>query len=329
MSSASASATASSVASTGVVRIPIYELLPTPLLKGIEDASVATLSATTVAGDLFNMSRADKVPIANVAEDAIILVPLFATEDATTMTADNLAMGPIMYVKLDGFPQPRSVFGTVVAYSEGATDRELEVGLKVRFPPTLHLLVAKPSLVDLVDQVLGTATDNPRTGEPRPVKRLRTRLLEDVGEPAENRDEKGTSKYILDLDGVRHTTRNKSDIAQREKDLGFVFRMVEKERWEHVMGTDFTLQVGIYKSTIFQQARIRVNKRHESFASCGYLDRIQDLDFIHRSDRLKLLLTGQIMVEGVTATLTLEDFANGESLSSCVEICQLRTVPWF
>ena len=28
------------------------------------------------------------------------------------------------------------------------------------------------------------------------------------------------------------------------------------------MGTDFTLQVGIYKLTIFKQARMRVNKRH-------------------------------------------------------------------
>ena len=88
--------------------------------------------------------------------------------------------------------------------------------------------MAKLSLVDLVDQALGTATDNPRTGEPRPIKRLRTRLLEDVGEPAENRDEKGTSEYILDLDGIKHTTRNKSDIAQRKKDLGYVFKMAEK-----------------------------------------------------------------------------------------------------
>ena len=119
MSSASASASASNVATTGVVRIPIYELLPTPFLKGIEDASVAALTATTVTDDLFNMSRADKVPIADVAEDAIILIPLFATEGATVMTADTVAMGPMMYVKLDGLPQPRSVFGTIVAYSEG------------------------------------------------------------------------------------------------------------------------------------------------------------------------------------------------------------------
>ena len=73
------------------------------------------------------MCRADKVPIAHVAEDAIILVPLFATEGATIMTSYTLAMGPIMYVKLDGPPQPRSV----VAYSESANDRELDVGFKI------------------------------------------------------------------------------------------------------------------------------------------------------------------------------------------------------
>ena len=66
-----------------------------------------------------------------------------------------------------------------------------------------------------------------------------------------------------------------------------------------------------------EQARLRVNRRDESFISCGYLDRIQDLQFIHTSERLKLLLTGQILVEGGQATLTLDDFANGEILSTC------------
>ena len=70
-----------------------------------------------------------------------------------------------------------------------------------------------------------------------------------------------------------------------------------------------------------QQARLRVNRRHEDFISCGYLDRVQDLDFMHTSERLKLLLTGQILVEGGQATLTLDDFANGEILSRCKDVC--------
>ena len=90
--------------------------------------------------------------------------------------------------------------------------------------------------------------------------------------------EKGTQKYILDLDGCRHTTRNKSEIALREKELGFVFRAVDRARWTHIMGNDFMLQVGYYKTTVMEQARIRDNRRHEAFVSCGYLDRVQDFD---------------------------------------------------
>ena len=316
-----ASASASSVSTDGVVRIPNYELLPTSLLKGLEDAAVAVLEATTVPGALFNMSRADLVPLAETAPDAVILIPLFVTADASVMNSDCLATGPMVYVRLDGPPQPLSLFGTCVAYSEGADIREIQIGDRVRFPPLAHFLVAKESLIDLFAVESGTARDNPRNGEPRFVKRLCTRPLEGYGEPAgSNQDapiEKGMTKYILDLDGCKHTTRNKSDIALREKDLGFIFRVVDEGRWTHIMGNDYLLQVEYYKITVMEQARLRVNRRDESFISCGYLDRIQDLQFIHTSERLKLLLTGLILVEGGQATLTLDDFANGEILSTC------------
>jgi hypothetical protein len=327
MSNGSASASASSAATTGVIRIPSYELLSDFLVKGVNDAALAVLESTSVAGDLFNMSRAVLAPIEEVTEDAVILIPLFSVEGEVPMNSDALANGPILYVKLDGLPQPRAVFGTVIAYSESSGPRVLDIGSKIRFPPPPYILVAKPSLLGLVDATLGTAADNPRTSEALPIKRLRTRLPEEVGEPTDGRDDKGMSKYILDLDGVKHSTRNNSDIAQREKDLGFVFRMADQDRHEHIMGTDFTLQVETYKSTVFQQARLRDNKRHISFISCGHLDRVQDLDFIHRSDRLRLLLTGQMMVEGGAATLTLDDFVNGESLSSCSVVCPAQNRP--
>ena len=104
MSTASASASASSVANMGWVQIPNCELLPTPLLKGIEDAACAVLDSNSVARDLFNMSRALKLPIDEVAEDAVILIPLFTTDDSVAMNSDLLANGPILYVKLDGPP---------------------------------------------------------------------------------------------------------------------------------------------------------------------------------------------------------------------------------
>ena len=326
-----ASASVSSVPTDGVIRLPSYELLPTSLLKGLEDAALAILNSDSVHGDLFNMSRADKVALADVEPDAVILIPLFVTADAAVINSDSLAAGPLVYIRLDSPPQPRAIFGTCVAYSEGAGDREVAVGARVYFPPLAHLLVAKPSLIDLFVEASGTARDNPRNGEPRPVKKLCTRPLVGFGEPADSTQdltvEKGTQKYILDLDGCRHTTRNKSEIALREKELGFVFRAVDRARWTHIMGNDFMLQVGYYKTTVMEQASIRANRRHEAFVSCGYLDRVQDLEFIHTSERLKLLLTGQILVEGGQATLTLDDFANGEILSRCKDVCPAQNRP--
>ena len=326
------SATVSSAIATGMIRLPVYEPLPASLCKGVADAASAILSSESVEGDLFNMSRASKVPIGEVQSDAIILVPLFCLDENIVITSDDLAGGPMMYIKLDGPPQPRAVFGTCIAFSEGAEERIVGIGGRVHFPPPLHFLVAKSTLVDLFDPVSGTATDNPRTREDRVAKRLCIRLPETEGELAESKNlevpiEKGTTKYILDLDGYKHLTRNKTDIAQREKELWFAFRTVDKDRWEYVMGSDLTLQPAEYRYTVIQQARLRSDHRHEAFTSCGYLDRIQDLEFTQKSDRLKLLLTGQIMAEGETATLTLDDFAGGEILSTCCTVCPNQNRP--
>ena len=328
----SVSANAFSVVQVGVVRLPNYELLPTALLKGLEDAASAVLTSNSVAGDLFNMSRATIVPTTAVAPDAIILVPLFAMDGAAVMDSCSLAAGPMLYIRLDGPPQPRAIFGTCIAYSEGAGDREVELGALVQFPPPPHLLVAKPSLGHLIDAVTGIASDNPRTGEDRVPKRVCIRQLEEDGElltdsKSDNSVEKGMSKYILDLDGNKHATRNKSDIAQREKDLAFAFRSIDSDRWEYVMGTDYLLQPGEYKTTIAQQGRLRADHRHKAFSSCGYFDRIQGLEFPQKTDMIKLLITGQIMVEGGVATLTLEDFSDSEILSTCTAVCPEQNRP--
>jgi hypothetical protein len=46
---------------------------------------------------------------------------------------------------------------------------------------------------------------------------------------------KGTSKYILDLEGGKHATRSKSELAQREKDLAF---SLVQGHGQIAMGTD-------------------------------------------------------------------------------------------
>jgi hypothetical protein len=42
---------------------------------------------------------------------------------------------------------------------------------------------------------------------------------------------------------VKHPTRNKSDIALREKELHFMMRVMDKERREYGITSDLALQV--------------------------------------------------------------------------------------
>ena len=129
--------------------------------------------------------------LVDISDDAVILVPLFTATGTVVMNSTTLADGLMMYVRLDGPPQPRAIFGTCIAYSEGTA-----IGARVQFPPTPYLLVAKPALLELFDddQAYFLATE-----EERPSKRSRARLPEDGGEHAEGKQdvEKGTTTIHL------------------------------------------------------------------------------------------------------------------------------------
>ena len=235
------------------MRLPVYRLLPTEALKGLQDAAVASTASSDEAGDYFNMAVAKKVPVAEVRHDAIILVPLSATADGVVMTSTSLAAEPTMYVRLNGLLQLRMVFGTCVGYSDDTVDQVIATSTLVKFPPPEHLFVAKEVLVDALASLSDTVLDETGAMGEAANKRQCIRPPEDGAGLADTSVEKGMYKYILDLDGGKHPTRNKSDIALREKDLGFVFRAVDRDRWEYIMGTDFLLQPEEYRFTILQQ----------------------------------------------------------------------------
>ena len=290
--------------------------------------------STDTAGDMFNCTRANKVPLSEILPDAVIMIPLFVPEEPIVMDSSALAASPMMYVRLAGQPQPRAIFGTCIAYSADAENREVKIGAGVYFPPPPHLLVVKPSILGQVSITTETRSDYAETDEMRQSKRLCVRLLEDRGGQAdESRNspvDKGMSKYILDLDGGKHATRNKSDITQREKDLGFAFRAVDRERWEYLAGTDFLLQSADYRITIIQQGRMRADHRHKAFLSCGVLDRVQGLSIAQKTSDTKLLMMGQILVEGDEPSLSLEDFldaADKLTLSTCSSVCPDQNRP--
>ena len=139
--------------------MPVYQLLSTEALKGLEDAAVATTASSDEAGDYYNMAVATKVPVAEVSHNAIILVPLSATADGAVMTSTSLAAGPTMYVRLNGLPQLRMVFGTCVGYSDDSVDKVIATSTLVKFPPPEHLFVAKEVLVDALAALVDTVDE--------------------------------------------------------------------------------------------------------------------------------------------------------------------------
>ena len=78
---------------------------------------------------------------------------------------------------------------------------------------------------------------------------------------------------------------------------------------------------------INEQGDTRSGNRHESFMSCGLLIRMQKVATLHNTVKLKLLLTGAVLLHGKdTPTLTLEDFATGDKISARPAVCQNNNI---
>jgi hypothetical protein len=93
---------------TGVVHLPVFQILRDDFVLALDGAARATSASTGDIGDYFNMALASKVPIAQVADNATVLVPLFNIENGAIANASILATDPMLYARLQGHPQPLS-----------------------------------------------------------------------------------------------------------------------------------------------------------------------------------------------------------------------------
>ena len=316
-------------ATTGVVHLPTFQLLREDFVQALAGAARATSASTDDIGDYFNMAMASKLSIDQTPDDATVLVPLFNIEDGAIANASILASGPTMYARLLGHPQPRMVFAKCIAYSAGVECQPFPIGTLIKFPPPTHLWVAKESLVNAIDNLGPKVFTDPNIESSRPPKRACRRPLEEEGELADF-TRLGMSKFMMNLDGDSFSMRDKTDIGAREKKLFLLFRMLEKNRWEYAMGPDYKLQTEEYRNTIIQQGRTRAEHKNKAFLTCSFLDRIQGLKLVQNSDRLELLLTGAVFVEGGLPTLELSDFVtanSSEQLSTGNTVCPFQNRP--
>ena len=121
-------------------------------------------------------------------------------------------------------------------------------------------------------------------------KRIRFGVQDDLG--VHSQGEKVHVKVLIDLEGRPHTTRVKTDLAEREKNLGVVFRVCDERRWQFIMGTECVLQVEEYARVINEQSTLQISERDPGFKWCGQLNRVYGPSFSVDILLLKKLLTG-------------------------------------
>ena len=210
----------------GVVT-PTYELAPALLLHASENASSVQATSANEDGEAYGVSSAAVVAIASVPANAVVILPLSPPLEDMAVDLTYVAASRTVFVQVHEKLQERMTYGHCLGYSAGVGERPAAVGALVKFPSQPHYLVAKSRLLAAIRAAVPLGQDSGPDVEC--AKRPCIRQLVGVGEQAEDSGEraKGTSNIIVDLDGGRHTTRTKTDISQREKDLYFVFRAMD------------------------------------------------------------------------------------------------------
>ena len=103
------------------------------------------------------------------------------------------------------------------------------------------------------------------------------------------------------------------------------FRVVERERWPHLMGGDFLLQPAEYARVIIEQARTRPQHRDVAFHTCGLLVHIEELDFANKTEKLRSLMNGNVYGVGKGTPDGIQDFESpGSPISTATGVDRLR-----
>ena len=294
------------------------------MLRQLEHAASVAATSSDDDGEFFNLLAAVQ-PAGEVVAGSIIVVPLKVPAEGEPLDFTFVASSKAMFVTVFETPQVRNTYGHVASYSTGTEDRPFPVGTLIKFATPPQFIVAKCRLVHAIRTAGGAEVELP-TDYSNPAVGKRPRHLVSGGELVEDAVDKPKGTYLLDLDDVRHFTRNKSDLALRERELNFIFRSMDVRRRDYVVSTDLILQTEIYRSMLNEQGDTHPGDRHEAFVSCGILSRVPLLLF-QKKEKLKSLLTGFVLVECSTElTLSLDDFTNGEKISGKASACSSNNV---
>ena len=153
----------------------------------------------------------------------------------------------------------------------GTVDRPLELGAMIRFPTTDQFIMAKR---DLVTAIVSGRSIAPVVAETSPEKRQCVRPQVEVGEAADD-----------------------TGVAVREKELSFLLRAKDLERREYAVTTDMALQTEVYRRLLCEHGDTQAEDRICSFLSCGLISRVQRVQVFLKTEKLKLILMGCVLLE--------------------------------
>ena len=312
------SATASSVETSGVI-LPAYAQVTGPLMRALEHAASIVAGYSDDDGEQYAMQMVLSIPAAEVPSNSVVVIPLDAPQAEEALNFTFLARCKSMFFQVHEKPQTRMTYGHCSNFSAGTLDRPFPVGALMKFPSMGHYLVAQPRLLQALRASLEPAAGSALGAEP--AKRPCLHPLEVGGEQAEDTSGKTKGMSIVDLDGGEHSTRNKTDLHQRERELWCTYRIMDPVRHNYGIRSDVTLQPEYYRGMLFEQGDTQVIDRHPAFMSCGLMNRIQKLPVLAENGKLKLLLIGSVLADTSEATLCLEDFLSGEKISSKPSPC--------
>jgi hypothetical protein len=132
---------------------------------------------------------------------------------------------------------------------------------------------------------------------------------------------------MTDFDGITYPTRNKTDLVQRERELYLILQMMDVAKREYAMTTDMVIQPEVYRSTICEMSDSQTEDVIPAFAACTLISRMQGITVFRDKLKLKLLLTGTVLIETSTEpTLTLEDFVTSPQISNKSTACPSNNI---
>ena len=320
------SSSSSSLSSQTGVSFPVYELAPAPILRAAEHVSTMHDTCSDNAGEFFAMAMAELLPIDQVPKGAVIVLPLSEPAEEQRVDFTFLASSPLIFLQLYSKPQPRLTYCTVAGYSSASTHRLLALGEKISFPSVTNYVVAQRDLLDAIRDASGQEGDILGGS----AKRARVRQPETGGELAGEVIEKVKGAYpimMTDLDEGTYHTRTKADLVQRERELFLILRMLDTAKREYVITTDMVLQPEVYMSTLSEMSDSQPEDVHPAFTACSLISRMQGLTVFRDKTKLKLLLTGSVLLDSSTeASLTMEDFVTSPKISNKSSACASNNV---